>query len=185
MSIYPYHGVWPTIAEGVFIAPGARIIGDVQLGPGVSVWYNVVIRADTEPVRIGARTNIQDNTVIHVDPGAPCIIGEDCVIGHSAIVHGARLGDRVMVAIHATVLSHSSIGDDVIIGAGALIPEHKAIEAGVVVMGVPGKVIRPITAGELARVKVNAQAYLALAAEHRVALATNNLADGSGHGDPL
>lgn len=179
MPIYPYHGVWPTIAEDVFIAPGAMIIGDVRLGPGVSVWYNAVLRADRESITIGARTNIQDNAVVHIDPHAPCVIGEDCTLGHSAIVHGAQVGNRVLVAMHATVLSHSTIGDEVIIGAGALIPEHKVIPGGVIVLGVPGKVARPLTDAERERIRRNAAGYLYLASEHRATFRDAEVRDES------
>ncbi len=170
MTLLPFHGVWPTIADDVFIAPGAMIIGDVRLAEGVSVWYNVVIRADTEPITVGARTNIQDSCVLHVDPDAPLVIGEDCTLGHSAIVHGAHLGDRVLVAMHATVLSHATIGDDVIVGAGAIIGEHKMIDGGTLVLGVPGKVIRLLRDDERQRIRLNATGYLGLAQEHRASL---------------
>jgi carbonic anhydrase/acetyltransferase-like protein (isoleucine patch superfamily) len=176
MTVLPYHGVWPTIAEDAFVAPGAMLIGDVRLGPGVSVWYNVVLRADSEPISIGARTNIQDGAIIHVDPGLPCVIGEDCTLGHGAIVHAARLGDHVLVAMHATVLSGATVGSDVIIGANALVSEGTAIEGGVIVLGVPGKVARHLRASELERVKANAAAYAFLAREHRASLAAAQIA---------
>jgi gamma-carbonic anhydrase len=170
MTLLPFRGVWPTVADDVFIAPGAMIIGDVHLAEGVSVWYNVVIRADTEPITIGARTNIQDGCVLHIDPGAPLVIGEDCTLGHSAVVHGAHLGDRVLVAMHATVLSHATIGDDVIIGAGAVIAEHKVIDSGTLALGVPGRIIRPLKEHEFQRIRRNAAGYLGLAQEHRASL---------------
>lgn len=172
MTLLPYHGVWPTIAEDVFIAPGAMVIGDVRIGPGSSVWYNVVLRADSEPIIIGARTNIQDNAVVHIDPGAPCVIGDDCTLGHGAIVHASTLGNRVLVAMHATVLSHATIGDDVIVAANAVVAEHKTIESGVIVLGVPGKVARALTEEERGRIQTNADAYVYLAREHHDSLRT-------------
>ncbi len=170
MPILPYRGVWPAIAEDVFIAPGAVIVGDVRIGPGSSVWYNVVIRADTEKVVIGARTNIQDNACVHIDPGAPCVIGDDCTLGHGAIVHGATVGDHVLVAMHATVLSRATVGDNVIIGAGALVPEGKSIPGNVIVLGVPGRIARELTPAEEQRVRLNAAAYVWMAQEHRASL---------------
>lgn len=176
MPLLPFRGVWPTIADDVFIAPGAMLIGDVRVGPGASIWYNVVIRADAEAITIGARTNVQDNSVIHIDPGAPCIIGDDCTLGHGAIVHGAHLGDRVLVAMHATVLSHATIGDDVIIGAGAVVSEHKMIPGGVIVLGVPGRVTRTLRDGERARIRANASGYVELAKLHRESLRAAGIA---------
>lgn len=170
MPILPYRGIWPTIGNNVFIAPGAMVIGDVRLGDDVSIWYNVVIRADTEPITIGARSNVQDNAVLHVDPGAPCIIGSDCTIGHSAVIHGVKVGDHVLMAMHCTVLSHTAIGNYVIVAAGALIGEHKTIPDHSLVMGVPGRVTRPLTDAELTRIHRNAAAYIALSQEHRASL---------------
>jgi carbonic anhydrase/acetyltransferase-like protein (isoleucine patch superfamily) len=175
MTLLPYQGVWPTIADDAFIAPGAMLIGDVRVGAGASVWYNAVLRADTEPITIGARSNVQDNAVIHVDPGLPCVIGEDCTIGHGAIVHAAHVGNRVLISMHATILSGATIADDVIIGAGAVVSEGRAIAGGMLVLGVPGKVIRPLQEDEQERIVRNGQAYLALATEHRASLQTANI----------
>lgn len=176
MTLLPFHGKWPTIAADAFIAPGAVLIGDVRVGPGASVWYNAVLRADTEPITIGARTNIQDGAVVHVDPGLPCVIGDDCTVGHGAIVHAARLGHHVLVAMHATVLSGATVGDEVIIGAQALVGEGKTIAGGVLVLGVPGKVARPLRDGERLRIQHNAAVYVDLAREHRAALGTAGIA---------
>ncbi len=170
MTFYSFKGVWPIIEEDVFIAPGAVIIGNAHIKRGASIWYNVVIRADTEPVVIGERTNIQDNSVIHVDPGAPCIIGNDCTVGHSAIVHGASVGNHVLIAMHATVLSHSVIEDECLIAAGSLVAEHKHISTKSLVMGVPGKVTRQLTEEELKRIYLNAAGYERLSKEHQESL---------------
>jgi gamma-carbonic anhydrase len=170
MPLLPFHGVWPTLSEDVFIAPGAMIIGDVHLGPGVSVWYNAVVRADFAPITIGARSNVQDNAVIHVDDGAPCTIGEDCIIGHSAIVHGAQIGNRVLIAMHATVLSHATIGDDVILAANAMLPEKKSVPSNALSLGAPAHVARELTDADRERVRLNAVVYSALAQEHRTSL---------------
>src|SRR6266516_7808075 len=117
MPILPYKGVMPTIEENVFIAPGSMVIGDVTIREGASVWYNAVIRADTAPIVIGRRTNIQDNCTLHVDEDAPLTIGDACTIGHGAVIHGATVGDRVLVAMNAVVLSHAQVGPNTVIGA--------------------------------------------------------------------
>src|SRR5438876_11610108 len=117
MAILPYKGVMHTIEENVFIAPGAMVIGNVTLREGASVWYNAVIRADTAPIVIGRRTNIQDNCTLHVDPGAPLTIGDECTIGHGAVIHGATLGDQVLLGIKAVVLSHAQVCSRIILGA--------------------------------------------------------------------
>src|SRR3989440_6523395 len=148
MPILPYKGVLPTIAEDVFIAPGAMIIGNVTIHEGASIWYNAVVRGDTAPIVIGRRTNIQDNCTLHVDADAPLTIGEECTVGHGAVVHGATVGDRVLVAMNAVVLSHAQVGSGTIIGACALVGERKSIPEGVLAVGVPAKVMRTLAASE-------------------------------------
>ena len=130
MPVLPYQGKWPTIAPDAFIAEGAMIIGDVTIGAGASVWYNAVVRGDIAPISIGRRSNIQDNCTLHVDEGAPCVIGDECSIGHGAVVHGATLGDRVLIAMNAVVLSRAEIGPETIIGACALVGEQKQLPGG-------------------------------------------------------
>ena len=107
----------------VFIADTARVIGDVQLQDQSSVWFGAVLRGDTETINIGKHSNIQDNAVIHADPGFPCVIGDACIIGHGAIVHGATLATNVLVGMHATIMNGVSIGEFSIIGSGAVVPE--------------------------------------------------------------
>ncbi len=167
MPILPFKGIWPTIAANVFIAPGAMVIGNVTLHEGVSVWYNAVLRADSAPIIVGSRTNIQDNCTLHVDADAPLTIGEECTIGHNAIVHGATLADRVLVGMHATVLSHATIGAQTIIGSCALIAEHKHIADHVLAVGVPARVIRDLTEAECAHLLGSAIHYAELAEEYR------------------
>src|SRR5437588_8792359 len=104
MPFFSYHAFWPTIANDVFIAPGAMIIGNVTIREGASIWYNAVVRGDSAPIVIGRRTNIQDNCVLHVDADAPLTIGDECTIGHGAIVHGATVADHVLVSMNAAVL---------------------------------------------------------------------------------
>ena len=171
MPILPHKGVWPTIAEGVFIAPGAMVIGNVTLHEGVSVWYNTVIRADTAPIVIGRHTNVQDNCTLHVDPDAPLTIGEECTIGHNAVVHGATLADRILIAMNAVVLSHARIGSETIIGACALVGEQRQIPAGVLAVGVPAKVARELNGEERERILTSAARYCEIATAHSQSLA--------------
>lgn len=167
MPVLPYKGVWPTIAEDVFIAPGAMVIGDVTIDAGASIWYNAVVRGDNAPIRIGRRTNIQDNCTLHVDADAPLTIGEDCTIGHNAVVHGATLGDRVLVGMSAVILSHAEIGSEVIVGASAVVSEHKQIPARTLALGLPAKVARELKTEELEHLRESAAGYCERAQAHR------------------
>ena len=167
MPILSYGGKWPKIAPDVFIAEGALVIGDVTIGAGSSIWYNAVVRADTAPITIGRHTNIQDNCTLHVDEGAPCVIGDECTIGHGAVVHGATLGDRVLVAMNAVVLSHATIGAESLVGACALVGEHKHLPGGMLYVGVPARQMRPLSEAERAELPARAARYARYAAEHR------------------
>lgn len=152
-------GKRPQFAEKVRGHETSVVIGDVRLGEGVSLWPHSVLRGDYNSISVGAGSNIQDGAVIHNDHGKPCVIGEDCVIGHLACVHGATLGNRVLVGIHAAVLNGAVIGDECIIGAGAVVGEGKVIPPRSLVLGVPGKVLRSITDAELERIKSGAANY--------------------------
>src|SRR5579864_1913200 len=152
MPIFPFNGVWPTIADDVFIAPGAVVIGNVTIHEGASVWYNAVIRGDSAPIVIGRRTNIQDNCTLHVDADAPLTIGDECTIGHGAVVHGATLEDHILVGMQAVVLSHAHIGAETIIGACALVAEGKSIAGGVLALGIPARTVRELSEQERASI---------------------------------
>jgi gamma-carbonic anhydrase len=173
MPILPFKGKWPALAEDVFIAPNAMVIGDVTLHAGVSIWYNAVIRADNGPIVIGRRTNVQDNCTLHLDEDAPLTIGEDCTIGHNAVVHGATLGDRVLIGMNAVVLNHARVGSHTIVGACTLVPENKAIRDGVLALGVPARVIRELTEDERIHLEVSAADYYERALAHNVSLGGN------------
>lgn len=159
MPVYPFNGRMPTIADDVFIAPGAMIIGDVTIHEGASIWYNAVVRGDTAPIVIGRHTNIQDNCTLHVDADAPLTIGDDCTVGHGAIVHGATVGNRVLIGMQAVVLSHSRVGENTIIGACALVGEHKEIPEGVLAVGIPARALRPLKPEEAAHIISSAAGY--------------------------
>jgi carbonic anhydrase/acetyltransferase-like protein (isoleucine patch superfamily) len=170
MPVFPFNDTWPTIADDVFIAPGAMIIGNVTIHEGASIWYNAVVRGDVAPIVIGRRTNIQDNCTLHVDADAPLTIGDDCTVGHGAVVHGATVGDRVLIGMKAVVLSHSQIGSNTIIGASALIGEHKNIPEGVLALGIPARVARPLTTGESASIVTSATGYEERGRLHRASI---------------
>src|SRR5437868_6743775 len=152
MTLQSYRGKTPEIGKGCYIAPTAALIGDVTIEDGASVWFGCVLRGDVAPIVVGARSNIQDNTVIHGEDGCPTIIGEDVTVGHSAIIHAATVGDRVLVGMGAVLLSRCHIGDDTIIGARALITEDTDVPGGNLVLGMPAQVRRALTPGEKARI---------------------------------
>lgn len=171
MPILPYNGITPTIAENVFIAPGAMVIGDVTIHEGASIWYNAVVRGDVGPIVIGRHTNIQDNCTLHVDADAPLTIGEECTVGHNAVVHGATIGDHVLIGMQAVVLSHARVSNNAIIGACALVSEHKHIPESVLALGVPARVVRPLSNEEQAHIITSAAGYCERAGQHQRSLA--------------
>jgi carbonic anhydrase/acetyltransferase-like protein (isoleucine patch superfamily) len=142
-----------------FVAPAATVIGRVTLGDAVSVWPGAVIRGDNEPIRIGARANIQEGCVLHVDAGFPLEVGEESTIGHMVMLHGCTIGRFCLIGIGSIVLNGARIGDGSLIGAGTLIPEGKVIPPGSVVLGVPGKVIREVTDKDRARIQEGLDDY--------------------------
>lgn len=151
------------IAADVFLAAGVRIVGDVTIGAQSSVWFNAVVRGDSEAIRIGRGTNIQDNSVLHADPGFPCLVGDGVTVGHAAVVHGARVGDNVVIGMHAVVMNGADIGRDCLIAVGALLTEGTVVPPGSLVMGLPGKVLRSLTPDEIARNRRSAEHYVATA----------------------
>lgn len=163
----PYRGKRPKIAKDVFVADNAVITGDVEIGSGSSVWYGVVMRGDSAPIRIGERSNVQDGTIVHADEGAPVIVGDDVTIGHRAIIHGTRIGDGAQVSMGAILLTGSVIEPGAVVGAGALVPEGMVVEAGTVVMGVPAKPRRTLSETDRERVAEAARHYVALAREYK------------------
>lgn len=144
----------------VYIAPGAVVVGDVTLGEHSSVWFNAVIRGDTEAIRIGARTNVQDGAILHADEGLPCVLGDDVTVGHAAVVHGAIVGDRSIVGIRSVVLNGVRIGADSIVAAGAVVPEGMEIPPGSLVMGVPAKIRGQTSDAHRERIRFAAAHYV-------------------------
>jgi carbonic anhydrase/acetyltransferase-like protein (isoleucine patch superfamily) len=146
--------------QRVFIAPGAHVIGDVHLEDDSNIWFGAVLRGDTAKLNVGKRTNIQDNAVLHADPGEPCIIGHDCVVGHGAIVHGALLDHHVLVGMHATILNRAKIGAYSIIGANALVPSDMEIPPYSLVLGVPGKIVKTLSKDISETIQNNVDEYV-------------------------
>lgn len=147
-------------SDQCFVAPNATLIGDVALAKDVSVWFNTVIRADDDQIRIGRGSNIQDGAVLHVDPGVPMDIGEGVTVGHQAMLHGCRIGDHSLVGINAVILNGAKIGRHCLIGANALIPEGMEVPDGSLVLGSPGKVRRELTQSEMVGIEDNARHYV-------------------------
>jgi carbonic anhydrase/acetyltransferase-like protein (isoleucine patch superfamily) len=153
--------------EQPWIADTARVMGDVWLAPGTNVWFGAVIRADQSSIRVGARSNVQDNAVLHADPGYPLQVGADVSIGHSAVCHGCTIEDGVLIGMGSVVMNGAVVGAGSTIAAGAVVTTGMHVPAGSLVAGVPAKILRELTPESIAENRANAATYVALAAEHR------------------
>ncbi|KQN37401.1 acetyltransferase [Sphingomonas sp. Leaf407] len=173
MPCYALADAAPDLAADAWVAPSADLIGAVRLGAQASVWFGATIRADNGPIVVGARSNIQDGAVLHGDPGAPLTVGEDCTIGHRAILHGCTIGDRVLIGMGATILNHAVIADDCVVGAGALVTEGKSFPPGSLIVGSPARAVRTLTDEQLAGLRLSAAVYVAKAKHYRDVLKTN------------
>jgi carbonic anhydrase/acetyltransferase-like protein (isoleucine patch superfamily) len=162
-----FRGKTPEIHESCFIAENAAVIGAVTLGKNVSVWYGASLRGDEEKIEIGGKSNVQDCCVIHTQKGYPVRIGSNVSVGHGAIVHGAEVGDHVIVGMGAILMNGVKIGRHSVIGAGALCTENTVIPEGSLVMGSPAKVIRALTEEERSWADLSAATYISLSEEHR------------------
>ena len=175
-TIIPFEGKTPRIHPTAFVAPGAVIVGDVEIGPEASVWYNCVLRGDVNRIRVGARTNIQDGTVIHVDSpqdgdsGFPTLIGEGALIGHMAMVHGCVLEDRSFVGLGSIVMDGCRIASGGMLAAGALLPPGRTIGAGEVWAGRPARLFRTLDEAQIAANLKGVEHYVMLAKAHAAAL---------------
>jgi gamma-carbonic anhydrase len=152
----------PTFGERVMVSAGAAVVGDVRLGDDVSVWYGAVLRGDLAPVTVGAGTNIQDGSVLHVADDGPCSIGAACVIGHRAMIHACRVEDACLIGMQATILDDAVIGAGSVVGAGALVTQRTVIPPRSLVLGVPGKVVKTLTADDEAFHRAHAGKYMRL-----------------------
>jgi carbonic anhydrase/acetyltransferase-like protein (isoleucine patch superfamily) len=157
----PFRGVVPTVAPSAFVDQSAQVIGDVHIGPESSVWMNVVIRGDVHSIRIGARTNVQDGTIVHVQSGThPTTIGDEVTIGHGAIVHGCTIEDRCLIGMGAILLNGVRVGSESIVAAASLLPEGFVVPPRSLVMGSPGKVRRSLDDAEVASIRGFADRYV-------------------------
>jgi carbonic anhydrase/acetyltransferase-like protein (isoleucine patch superfamily)/bifunctional DNA-binding transcriptional regulator/antitoxin component of YhaV-PrlF toxin-antitoxin module len=157
-----FHGISPRVPETAYLAPGCTVLGDVTLGEDASVWPGVVLRGDVAPIRIGARTNIQDGAVVHVSPQVACTLGSGVTVGHQATVHACTVGDDTLIGIHAVVLDGAKIGSRCLVAAGCVVPPGMEVPDGKMVMGVPAKVVRDLTPEEIGRLHWHADSYVGL-----------------------
>lgn len=164
MTLYALDGVAPVVAEDAWAAPDANLIGKVVLEAKASVWFGSTLRGDNEEIRVGAGSNVQENTVCHTDMGYPLVIGAGCTIGHKVMLHGCTIGDNTLIGMGAVVLNGARIGKNCLIGAGALITEGKEIPDGSLVMGMPGKVVRQLDEAAIDGLRQSALGYQANAA---------------------
>ncbi|WP_242392865.1 gamma carbonic anhydrase family protein [Anaeromyxobacter oryzisoli] len=166
--IQPFGGKVPLLRARVFAAEGSVIVGDVEIGEDSSIWFGAVIRGDVNSIRIGARTNVQDQSVVHVTTATHAtVIGDDVTIGHRAVLHGCTVHDRCLVGIGAIVLDGAVVGPDAMIGAGALVPPGAVVPPGTLVMGTPARPKRSLTPEEIASLKRSAEHYVSTAARYR------------------
>ena len=164
MALYALDDAAPSLPEGFsWIAESAAVIGRVVLGEEVGIWFGSVLRGDNEPITIGARTNVQEHTVMHTDPGFPVLIGEGCTIGHRAIVHGCAVGDNSLIGMGAIVLNGAKVGRNCLIGAGALVTEGKQIPDNSLAVGSPARVIRELDEEAIEGLRRSAEHYVARA----------------------
>ncbi|MEL6279863.1 MAG: gamma carbonic anhydrase family protein [Pseudomonadota bacterium] len=170
MEIYALDGVSPQIHPTAWVAPGARLIGNVILEERASVWFNAVLRGDNEPIRIGPGSNVQDGCVLHTDPGFPLDVGEDCTMGHNAIIHGCRIGSGALIGMGATVLNGAEIKAGSLVGANALVTEGKSFEPGSLIVGAPAKAVRVLDEQAIQEMRLTAGRYVANAERYRQGL---------------
>ena len=172
MAVYALDGIAPKFPDdnSHYVAPNAQVMGKVVMEPNSSVWFGAVLRGDNETITIGARSNVQDNAVLHTDPGCALTLGEGVIVGHQVMMHGCTVGDNSLIGIGAVILNKAVIGKNCIIGAGALITEGKVIPDNSLVVGSPGKVVRDVTEQQAQFLKHNAQVYVDNAARFKSGL---------------
>ena len=161
MAIYQLGEFAPNIHESAWVADSARVVGRVELAADVSVWFGAVLRAEAADLYIGRGSNVQDNAVLHVDPGVPLHVGEDVSVGHQAMLHGCSVGDGALIGIQAVVLNHARIGRNCVVGAGAVVTEGKEFADNCLILGAPAKVVRELTPEQIAGFRLGALSYVA------------------------
>ena len=170
MAVYQLGDDAPQIAASAWVADSAQVIGTVELAADASVWFNAVLRGDTEPIRIGKGSNVQDGTVIHCDHGFPVTLGENVTVGHQVVLHGCTVGDGSLIGIQAVVLNGAKIGKHCLVGAGALVTEGKEFPDGSLIVGSPAKVVRQLTPEQIAGLQRSAEHYVQNARRFRAGL---------------
>lgn len=166
-----YHFQPERVDPTAFIAPGAVVVGDVTLGEDVGIWFNAVLRGDTAPLTIGARSNVQDLCLVHADPGYPATVGSDVTVGHRAIIHGATVQDGALIGMGAILLNGVVVGEQSLIGAGALLTQGKTFPPRSLILGSPARVIRELTEDDLRAMAANTASYVEKARSYREAYA--------------
>jgi len=163
-----FTGIWPKVAEGVFVADTARVIGDVEIGEDASVWYGSVLRGDVGSIRVGARSNIQDLSMLHMSLGiSNTVIGEDVTVGHRVVIHGARIGDGALIGMGAILLDNCEIGAEALVAAGAVVTANMKVPPRTLVVGTPAKVLRDLREEEWQQGRLLAARYVEVAKAHR------------------
>ena len=162
-------GSKPVVSEDAYIAPGATVLGDVELGPQSSVWPSAVLRGDINFIRVGRATNIQDGAIVHLSDEYPSVLGDEVTVGHAAVVHACKIDDGVLIGMHATILDGSVVGEGSIIGAHTLVKSGMEVPPGSLVLGAPGRVVRQLSADEIKANRALAQKYVAVARAHATA----------------
>ncbi len=170
MAIYELDGILPRLADSAWVADSAQVMGNVELGADCSIWFGAIIRGDTEVIKIGQGTNIQDASVLHADIGMPLTVGDHVTVGHQVMLHGCTIGDGSLIGIGAVVLNGAKIGKGCIVGAGALVTEGKEFADGSMILGSPAKVVRELGAEQQAALKLSALHYVENAHRFRVGL---------------
>ena len=158
--LYSIDNITPNCDKTNFIASNATVIGNVQMEQDVSIWFNVVIRGDNDPIKIAAGSNVQDGSILHTDSGAPLTIGKMVTVGHKVMLHGCSISDYCLIGINSTILNHAVIGKNSIVGANSLITENKTFPENSLIMGSPARVIRELTSEEMKMIEYSAQAYI-------------------------
>ena len=172
MPLYALDDLSPSIDPSAWVAPSADLIGDVRLGARSSVWFGAVIRADNTPIAIGQNSNFQDGAIGHSDPGSPLTVGAGVTVGHQAILHGCTVGEGALIGMGARILNGAEIGAGCIVGAGALVTEGKQFEPGLLIVGTPARVVRPLTEAEQQMLLVSAAHYADKAAKYAAGMRT-------------
>ena len=170
MAVYALDEHHPELDPTAWVAEEAQVIGRVRLGAQASVWFGAVLRGDSAPITLGARSNVQDNSVLHVDLGMPLVLGEDVTIGHQVVLHGCTIGDGSLVGIQAVVLNGARIGRNCLVGAGSVVTEGKEFPDGSLIMGAPAKVVRELSPEQMERLRMSAAHYVEQAQRYRQSL---------------